>query len=102
VEPNEIIAIMRHTGLLKAEPTTTRERVTSAVHYLMVQRSVTTEELTQVLGAKSAHYVQHRKLKENRWKIDDLDLLGDFFDVHPGEFAYGYRALAENEMEDHG
>jgi hypothetical protein len=92
---------MRHTGLLKTEPTSTRERVTSAVHYLMVERGVSVEELARVLGAKSTHYVQHRKLKENRWKIDDFDLLGEYFDVHPGEFAFGYRALAETETETH-
>ena len=100
MEPNEVIAIMRHTGLLREEPVTSRERITSAVHYLMIQRGSRAEELTAVLGAKSAHYVQHRKLKENRWKVEDLDLLGEFFDVHPGEFVFGYKALAEQEMDD--
>lgn len=103
MEPDHVIAVMRHKGLLAREPANTKERITSAVHYMMIKNSVGPEILARALGTSSgAHYIQSRKLRGHHWKVSDLDCLGELFGLHPAEFAYGYQAIAESETEDHG
>lgn len=103
LDPEQIIGVMHHQGMLATEPATTRERITSAVHYMMIKNGIGPETLARALGtASGAHYIQSRKMRGHHWKVDDLDALGELFGLHPAEFAFGYQAIADSEMEDHG
>ena len=99
MKSHEVVAVMRYKKLLEKEPENSNERIASATHYLMIKNGTSADELTQVLGASSAHYVQHRKLRHGHFKVSDLDKMGEFWDIHPAEFVYGYEALAEADAE---
>lgn len=107
MKSHEVVAVMRYKGLLDSEPEDSNQRIASAVHYMMIKTGTSPEDLAKILNASSVHYVQHRKLKNAHFKVLDLDKFGEFWDIHPAEFVYGYRALAEADAEeekeeDHG
>lgn len=100
VKSHEVVAVMRYKGILDKEPETSNQRIATAAHYMMIKTGTTHDQLTEILGTSSSHYVQHRKLKNAHFKVPDLDKMGEFWDIHPAEFVYGYVALAEADAED--
>lgn len=92
--PQEIIAIMRHKGWLKMEPQMAREKITSAVRYMMIKNGFTNANLARHLDNSSPNYIR-RKLSEDRWKMDDLDLLPQIFGRTPPDYVAGYLWMAE-------
>lgn len=100
MKSHEVVAVMRYKGLLDKQPETSNQRISTATHYMMIKTGTSPEQLAEVLGASSSHYVQHRKLKNGHFKVLDLDKMGEFWGIHPAEFVYGYLALAESDAEE--
>lgn len=100
MKSHEVVAVMRYKKFLQEEPIDSNERIASAVRYLMIKHRTSPEELAKVLGSASTHYVQYRKLKQAHFRVSDLDKMSEFWGVHPAEFVYGYKALAEADAEE--
>lgn len=106
MQANEIIAIMRSRGWLRKEPQKTREKVTSAVRYMMVKNHMTNAELAQELtnpsGVQTVYpsYIR-RKLSEHRWRLEDLDELPDILGREVSDYVGGYRRMAQIDDEEH-
>lgn len=96
--PIEIIAIMKSKGWLRAEPSNTKERITSSVRYLMVKHRMTPVELAQECGIAKG-YVR-RKITEHHWTVSDLDVLTEIFDSHPSDLVAGYRQMADIDTDE--
>lgn len=99
-----VISIMRNRGWLRSDPQNTRERVTSAARYMMIKNGMNIIELAPLVGDRSPSYI-HKKVAEDRWRMEDLDFLAKVFGRKPSDYVQGYLRLAElddAETASHG
>lgn len=101
MQANEVIAIMRHKRWLDREPQTTREKITSAVRYMMVKNGIRNYQLAQELHDVSPTYIR-RKLSEHRWTLEDLDKLPGVLGRETPDYVGGYRRMAQIDEEAFG
>lgn len=99
MQSNEVIAIMRHKGWLKKEPKSTREKITSAVRYMMVKTGTKNYQLAHELHDVSPSYIR-RKLSEHRWTLEDLDVLPFVLGRDAPDYVGGYRRMAQIDDEE--
>lgn len=99
MQPIEIVAVMRSKGWLRKEPACTREKITSSVRYLLITHQMGTKQLALELGDVAPTYIR-RKLSENRWRIEDLDLLEQTFGISTSDIVAGYKRLQHIDLEN--
>jgi len=91
--PVEIIAVMKNKGWLRTEPFDTKERITSAVRYLLIKHGMSVVQLGDQCGVARGY--MRRKIIQHRWTVPDLDILTEIFDSHPSDLVAGYRQMAD-------
>lgn len=77
---------------------TSREKVSESVTALMVSSGMTYEQLADKFNL-NPYYLKRGKLGEQRWDLDDLDLLAEIFGVEPADLIRGFelKVIAKNE-----
>lgn len=66
----------------------TRSRISATVRALMFTRGMSYKSLAGRMGLSETYLP--RKISENRWTVDELDLLAKVFSMEPEDFVRGY------------
>ncbi|MBQ6358826.1 MAG: helix-turn-helix transcriptional regulator [Clostridia bacterium] len=72
----------------------TRSTISSTVRHLLIEKGMKNQELATHMGISSSYLP--RKINEERWTVDELDILAKIFELEPADFVRGYRYIREN------
>jgi hypothetical protein len=84
-----------YLALMEKEPANSREAITFSVQYLMVRDGISLSGLADHLNV-SRDYMP-TKMRDGRWKFEELDTMADLFELHAGDFLHGPKYIKSIE-----
>ncbi|MBD3004866.1 hypothetical protein [Streptomyces sp. 5-10] len=76
-----------YLAMMEKEPEDSREAITFSAQYLMVRDGVSLAELADHL--KVSRDYMPTKMRDGRWKFEELDAMAELFEVHAGDLLHG-------------
>lgn len=86
-----IQVITDYLALMEKEAKDSRDAITLSVQYLLVRDGIALAELADEIGVTRDHIPN--KIRDGRWKFEDLDVMGDLFDIEPSDLLRSPKAI---------